>query len=121
MPKRTTELAPDPELARRLVLARTWVRASQEDVARWAGVSRRMIVDYEAGVREPPLRVVRTLAACTGTSLDWLVGDDSADRPGTRDIRRVIGGLTVQSAAPQGRHSLTARAAIHGIAVRDVA
>jgi transcriptional regulator with XRE-family HTH domain len=89
MPKRKTETTPNPELARRLVQARTWVRASQEDVAGWAGISRRMVVDYESGLREPPLRVVRAVAQRTGSTIDWIVGDDEAGRPGTRLLVRL--------------------------------
>ncbi len=47
---------------------------TQEDVARWIGVSRGCMANYETGKRRPDALIVRRLSKLLGVSTDFLLG-----------------------------------------------
>lgn len=60
--------------AQRLLLLRTAQRASQADLARYAGVSRTTITMIESGQRAASIEVACAIADYFDVSLDYIVG-----------------------------------------------
>lgn len=72
---------PDPGLAAALRAARRRSKLTQQQVAARIGVSQPSVSDWERGIAEPSLAVLRQLAAAYGTCAARLIGSADAIRP----------------------------------------
>lgn len=69
-------------LAERLQKQRMLLKLSQKEVAVAIGVSPSVISNYESGIREPSLEVLKAIAKLYHCSTDYLLGIEKADGVG---------------------------------------
>lgn len=72
--KNATKLIQKSKFATRLKIARNEYNFTQQELADELGLSKGAIVQYEQGIREPPMSRLMDIAMTLGKSIDWLVG-----------------------------------------------
>ena len=89
-------MALDPKaFGERLVFARTRAGLSQAELAKRAGIGKRALETYEAGVRVPRTAAPK-LAEALGVDVDWLLVGDVEFSPDLTKMAAELAGLVTQ-------------------------
>jgi DNA-binding XRE family transcriptional regulator len=70
-----------PDIARRLIATRQALGMNQRAFAAYCGITPQTLNNYERKRQRPSLDYASKLAACTGTSIDWIYHGTRAHLP----------------------------------------
>jgi transcriptional regulator with XRE-family HTH domain len=70
-----------PDIARRIIATRQALGMKQRQFAIYCGMSPQTLNNYERERQRPSLDYASKLAACTGTSIDWIYHGTRAHLP----------------------------------------